>query len=185
MVDTEQTDNPTSDWYVVHTYSGQEERVRRNLENRIESLDVQNLVLSVVVPTEEQIEIKGGEKKTITKKVFPGYILVEMIMDDRTWRVIRETPGVTGFVSSGDPPRPVPLADSEVRNILHQMEAEAPRVSVGYSTGESVKITDGPFLDFMGSVEEVNEDRGKVIVMVSFFGRETPVELDFLQVEKI
>ena len=106
-------------------------------------------------------------------------------MDDRTWRVIRETPGVTGFVSSGDPPRPVPLADSEVRNILHQMEAEAPRVSVGYSTGESVKITDGPFLDFMGSVEEVNEDRGKVIVMVSFFGRETPVELDFLQVEKI
>ena len=185
MVNTEQTDKPTSDWYVVHTYSGQEERVRRNLENRIESLDVENLVLRVVVPTEEQIEIKGGEKKTVTKKVFPGYILVEMIMDDHTWRVIRETPGVTGFVSSGDPPRPVPLADAEVKNILHQMEAEAPRVTVGYAQGESVKITDGPFLDFMGSVEEVNEDRGKVIVMVSVFGRETPVELDFLQVEKI
>jgi len=179
------TDDTTSNWYVLHTYSGQEERVRRNLENRIESLDVQNLVLNVVVPTEEQIEIKGGEKKTVTKKVFPGYILVEMVMDDRTWRVIRETPGVTGFVSSGDPPRPVPLEDSEVENILDQMEAAAPRVRVGYATGETVKITDGPFLDFMGSVEEVNEDRGKVIVMVTFFGRETPVELDFLQVEKI
>jgi len=181
----QRTDDTTSNWYVLHTYSGQEERVRRNLENRIESLDVQNLVLNVVVPTEEQIEIKGGEKKTVTKKVFPGYILVEMVMDDRTWRVIRETPGVTGFVSSGDPPRPVPLEDSEVENILDQMEAAAPRVRVGYATGETVKITDGPFLDFMGSVEEVNEDRGKVIVMVTFFGRETPVELDFLQVEKI
>jgi transcriptional antiterminator NusG len=185
MVMNQRTDDTTSNWYVLHTYSGQEERVRRNLENRIESLDVQNLVLNVVVPTEEQIEIKGGEKKTVTKKVFPGYILVEMVMDDRTWRVIRETPGVTGFVSSGDPPRPVPLEDSEVENILDQMEAAAPRVRVGYATGETVKITDGPFLDFMGSVEEVNEDRGKVIVMVTFFGRETPVELDFLQVEKI
>jgi transcriptional antiterminator NusG len=185
MVMNQSTDDTTSNWYVLHTYSGQEERVRRNLENRIESLDVQNLVLNVVVPTEEQIEIKGGEKKTVTKKVFPGYILVEMVMDDRTWRVIRETPGVTGFVSSGDPPRPVPLEDSEVENILDQMEAAAPRVRVGYATGETVKITDGPFLDFMGSVEEVNEDRGKVIVMVTFFGRETPVELDFLQVEKI
>ena len=185
MVMNQRTDDTTSNWYVLHTYSGQEERVRRNLENRIESLDVQNLVLNVVVPTEEQIEIKGGEKKTVTKKVFPGYILVEMVMDDRTWRVIRETPGVTGFVSSGDPPRPVPLEDSEVENILDQMEAAAPRVRVGYATGETVKITDGPFLDFMGSVEEVNEDRGKVVVMVTFFGRETPVELDFLQVEKI
>ena len=185
MVMNQSTDDTTSNWYVLHTYSGQEERVRRNLENRIESLDVQNLVLNVVVPTEEQIEIKGGEKKTVTKKVFPGYILVEMVMDDRTWRVIRETPGVTGFVSSGDPPRPVPLEDREVENILDQMEAAAPRVRVGYATGETVKITDGPFLDFMGSVEEVNEDRGKVIVMVTFFGRETPVELDFLQVEKI
>lgn len=172
-------------WYVVHTYSGQEDRVRRNLENRVESLDVEDRVYRIVVPTEDQIEIKSGQKKTVTKKVFPGYILVEMVMDDETWRVVRETPGVTGFVSSGDPPRPVPLENAEVQSILAQMEAEAPRVRVGYEPGQSVRITDGPFLDFIGSVEEINEDRGKVVVMVSFFGRETPVELDFLQIEKL
>ena len=174
-----------SNWYVVHTYSGQEDRVRKNLEYRVESLDVQNRVYRVVVPTEDEVEIRSGQKRTVTKKVFPGYILVEMALDDETWRVIRETPGVTGFVSSGDPPRPVPLGDTEVKEILQQMEAEAPRLRVGYQQGQSVRITDGPFLDFIGTVEEVNEDRGKVVVMVSFFGRETPVELDFLQIEKL
>ncbi len=174
-----------SHWYVVHTYSGQEDRVQRNLENRIDSLDVRNRVYRVVVPTEDEIEIRSGQKRTVTRKVFPGYILVEMMMDDETWRVVRETPGVTGFVSSGDPPRPVPLDENEVRSILDQMEQEAPRVRVGYQKGQSVRITDGPFLDFIGTVEEVSPDRGKVVVMVSFFGRETPVELDFLQIEKL
>ena len=174
-----------SHWYVVHTYSGQEDRVRKNLEYRVESLDVQNRVYRVVVPTEDEVEIRSGQKRTVTKKVFPGYILVEMALDDETWRVVRETPGVTGFVSSGDPPRPVPLGEIEVQEILHQMEAEAPRLRVGYQQGQSVRITDGPFLDFIGTVEEANEDRGKVVVMVSFFGRETPVELDFLQIEKL
>ena len=174
-----------SRWYVVHTYSGQEDRVCRKLENRIDSLDVRNRVYRVVVPTEDEIEIRSGQKRTVTRKVFPGYILVEMLMDDETWRVVRETPGVTGFVSSGDPPRPVPLEETEVRSILDQMEQEAPRVRVGYQKGQSVRITDGPFLDFIGTVEEVSPDRGKVVVMVSFFGRETPVELDFLQIEKL
>ena len=185
---TQQSD--TSDdlqphWYVVHTYSGQEDRVWRNLENRIDSLDVRDRVFQVVVPTEDEIEIRSGQKRTVTRKVFPGYILVEMIMGDESWRVVRETPGVTGFVSSGDPPRPVPLDDNEVRSILDQMEQEAPRIRVGYQKGQSVRITDGPFLDFIGTVEEVSPDRGKVVVMVSFFGRETPVELDFLQIEKL
>lgn len=174
-----------SHWYVVHTYSGQEDRVQRNLENRIDSLDVRDRVYRVIVPTEDEIEIRSGQKRTVTRKVFPGYILVEMMMTDDTWRVVRETPGVTGFVSSGDPPRPVPLDENEVRSILDQMEQEAPRVRVGYQKGQSVRITDGPFLDFIGTVEEVSPDRGKVVVMVSFFGRETPVELDFLQIEKL
>ncbi len=178
-------DEEKTRWYVVHTYSGQEDRVQRNLENRIDSLDVRDKVYSVVVPTEDEIEIRSGQKRTVTRKVFPGYILVEMMMDDDTWRVVRETPGVTGFVSSGDPPRPVPLDENEVRGILDQMEQEAPRVRVGYQKGQSVRITDGPFLDFIGTVEEVSPDRGKVVVMVSFFGRETPVELDFLQIEKL
>ena len=184
---TQQSDvlETQSRWYVVHTYSGQEDRVCRNLENRIDSLDVRNRVYRVVVPTEDEIEIRSGQKRTVTRKVFPGYILVEMLMDDETWRVVRETPGVTGFVSSGDPPRPVPLEEPEVRSILDQMEQEAPRVRVGYQKGQSVRITDGPFLDFIGTVEEVSPDRGKVVVMVSFFGRETPVELDFLQIEKL
>ena len=184
---TQQSDvlETQSRWYVVHTYSGQEDRVCRNLENRIDSLDVRNRVYRVVVPTEDEIEIRSGQKRTVTRKVFPGYILVEMQMDDETWRVVRETPGVTGFVSSGDPPRPVPLEEPEVRSILDQMEQEAPRVRVGYQKGQSVRITDGPFLDFIGTVEEVSPDRGKVVVMVSFFGRETPVELDFLQIEKL
>ncbi len=184
---SQQTDviETQSHWYVVHTYSGQEDRVCRNLENRIDSLDVRNRVYRVVVPTEDEIEIRSGQKRTVTRKVFPGYILVEMLMDDETWRVVRETPGVTGFVSSGDPPRPVPLEETEVRSILDQMEQEAPRVRVGYQKGQSVRITDGPFLDFIGTVEEVSPDRGKVVVMVSFFGRETPVELDFLQIEKL
>ncbi len=172
-------------WYVVHTYSGQEDRVKKNLENRITSLDVQDRILQVVVPTENEVEIQGGHKKTVSRKVFPGYILVHMLMDDETWRVVRDTPGVTGFVSAGDPPKPVPLEEKEVSQILAQMEEQAPRVRVGFNVGESVRITSGPFQDFIGVVDEINSERGKLKALVSFFGRETPVELDFLQVEKL
>ncbi|MBI4328302.1 MAG: transcription termination/antitermination factor NusG [Chloroflexi bacterium] len=179
------TETVQPQWYVVHAYSGQEDRVKKNLENRIGTLDVQDRVFQVIIPTEDQVEIRSGQKRTVTRKVFPGYILVQMVMDDETWRVVRETPGVTGFVSTGDPPKPAPLEESQVQVILRQKTAEAPKIKVGFQRGQSVRITDGPFLDFIGVVDEVNAERGKVRVLVSFFGRETPVELDFLQIEKL
>lgn len=170
-------------WYIIHAYSGQEERVKRNLDLRIETMDVQDKIFQVVVPTEDEMEIKDGQRKSVARKIFPGYILVQMKMDDQSWYVVRNTPGVTGFVGSGT--RPVPLEEDEVRRILSQMRVEQPRVKVGFELGESVRIVDGPFLDFVGQVDEINVDRGKVKVLVSFFGRETPVELDFLQVERL
>ena len=176
-------------WYIIHTYSGQEERVKKNLTQRVESMDFHEKIFEVVVPTEEEIEIKGGRRRSVRRKVFPGYILVHMEMDDDSWHVVRNTPGVTGFVSTEDErerrPKPVPLEEKEVERILKQMESEAPRVKVGFISGQSVRITDGPFTDFIGVVDTVMTDRGKVSVLVSFFGRETPVELDFLQVEKL
>ena len=176
-------------WYIVHTYSGHEDRVKRNLDQRVTSMDIQDKIFQVVIPTEEEIEIRDGKRKSVRKKVFPGYILIQMNMDDSSWHVVRDTPGVTGFVSSEDEresrPKPVPLEEQEVEKILKQMESEAPRVKVGYTLGQSVRITDGPFTDFIGVIDQVLEDRGKVIILVSFFGRETPVELDFLQVEKL
>ncbi|MFC1926261.1 transcription termination/antitermination protein NusG [Chloroflexota bacterium] len=175
-------------WYVVHTYSGYENRVKTNLKNRIESMDVKEKIFEVVVPTEDEIEIKDGQRRTVAKKIFPGYILVQMVMDDESWHVVRNTPGVTGIVSSQDDRgkiEPIPLDEPEIKFILKQMEAETPRVKVGFNKGQSVHIVDGPFIDFTGKIEEVNQERGRVRVMVSFFGRETPVELDFLQVEKI
>ncbi len=176
-------------WYIIHTYSGQEERVKKNLTQRVESMDFQERIFDVVVPTEEEIEIKGGRRRSVRRKVFPGYILVHMEMDDDSWHVVRNTPGVTGFVSAEDErerrPKPVPLEEKEVDRILKQMESEAPRVKVGFVTGQNVRITDGPFTDFIGIVDAVMTDRGKLSVLVSFFGRETPVELDFLQVEKL
>ena len=175
-------------WYIIHTYSGQEDRVKRNLEMRIESMDVKDKIFQVIVPTEDEVEIKGGERKHVQRKIFPGYILVQMMMDDQSWYVVRNTPGVTGFVSAEDErerrPKPVPLEDAEVERILSQMHSEKPRVNVGFAEGDSVRIKDGPFADFMGTVETVDEGHGKVRVLVSFFGRETPVELDFLQIEK-
>ena len=177
-----------ADWYVVHTYSGQEDRVKRNLEMRIDSMDVKDKIFSVVVPTEEEIEIKGGERKSIQRKIFPGYIMVQMTMDDQSWYVVRNTPGVTGFVSAEDErerrPKPVPLEQKEVDQIMNRMVSPTPRVKVGLAVGQMVRITGGPFADFMGSVDALDEDKGKIRVLVSFFGRETPVELDFLQVEK-
>lgn len=174
-------------WYVVHTYSGQEERVRVNLELRVETMDVKDKVLQVIVPTEQEIEIKAGRRKPVPKRVFPGYLIVQMKMDEESWYVVRNTPGVTGFVSAEDEaeqrPKPVPLEESEVQSILRQMESTEPRAKTGFEKGQTVRINDGPFLDFMGSVDEVYPDRNKVKVLVSFFGRETPVELDFLQIE--
>ena len=176
-------------WYIIHTYSGQEERVKRNLDQRVESMDIRDKIFDVVIPTETEIEIKEGRRKSIRRKVFPGYILVHMSMDDDSWHVVRNTPGVTGFVSSDDEtesrPKPIPLEEDEVEKILSQMESEAPRVKVGFTEGQSVRITDGPFTDFIGVVDQVLADRGKLSILVSFFGRETPVELDFLQVEKL
>ena len=175
-------------WYIVHTYSGQEERVKKNLELRIASMDVKDKILRVVVPTEDEIEIKDGRRTPVPRMVFPGYIIVLMKMDDESWYVVRNTPGVTAFVSAEDEkdkrPKPVPLEEREVEAILEQMKSSKPRVQVGFDKGQTVRITDGPFVDFMGAVDEVYPDRAKIKVLVSFFGRETPVELDFLQVEK-
>jgi len=169
-------------WYVVHSYSGYENKVKKNLEHRIASMNMEHKIFQVVVPTEEEIEIKEGHRRKTKRRVFPGYILVQMIMDDDSWYVVRNTPGVTGFVSSGR--KPSPLRPGEVEKIFARMEAEAPKIKVGFREGQTVRIVDGPFADFVGTVEEMNLEKGKVRVLVSFFGRETPVELDFLQVQK-
>ena len=175
-------------WYILHTYSGQEDRVQKNLEQRVSTMDVKDKIFDIVVPTEEEVEIKEGERKIVQKKMYAGYLIVHMIMDDESWYVVRNTPGVTGFISAEDErekrPKPVPLEDAEVDRIMRRMKSDTPRVRIGFERGESVRIKDGPFADFMGTVDEVLEDRGKVRVHVSFFGRETPVELDFLQIEK-
>jgi len=186
LVDTEAAEPEPNDgrrWYVVHTYSGYENKVKANLEHRTKSMDMEEKIFQVVVPTEEEIEVKGGQRRTVVRKVFPGYILVQMLMDESTWYVVRNTQGVTGFVGTGADP--TPLEDKEVAQILKQMTAEAPRVKVGFNKGQSVRVVDGPFTEFVGVVDYINKDKGKVRVLVSFFGRETPVELDFLQVERL
>jgi transcriptional antiterminator NusG len=170
-------------WYVVHCYSGYENKVKRNLEQRITTMDMESYIFQVVVPTEEEIEVREGKRRTYQRRVFPGYILVEMILDDESWYVVRNTPGVTGFVGMGN--KPTPLRDEEVQRIIKRMEAEAPKIKVTFKQGQKVRIIQGPFADFIGSVDDINMEKGKVRVMVSFFGRETPVELDFLQVEKV
>ncbi len=169
-------------WYVVHCYSGYENKVRHNLEQRIETMGMKDKIFDVVVPTEEEIEVKEGKRRTVERRVFPGYILVNMILSEESWYVVRNTPGVTGFVGMGN--QPTPLRPEEVAQILKRMEAEAPRIKVTFKSGERVRIVDGPFNDFRGTVDEIDMERAKVRVMVNFFGRETPVELDFLQVEK-
>ena len=170
-------------WYVIHTYSGYENKVKQNLMHRIETMEMQDQIFRVIVPTEEEIEIKNGQRRTVHKKVFPGYVLVQMRMNDNSWYVVRNTPGVTSFVGHGN--RPTPLEDSEVKAILKQMEEEAPKVRVSYQVGQAIKITDGPFTDFEGIVDAIDHERGRVRVLVSFFGREAPVELDFLQVTRL
>ena len=170
-------------WFVVHTYSGYEERVKKNLEQRIKSMDTEGEISQIVIPTEEEIEVRNGQRRTVNKKILPGYVLVQMKMSDQSWGMVRNTPGVTGFVGSGN--KPVPLQEEEVNRVLRQMEAEAPKVKVGFRKGQSVRVTDGPFIDFMGVVDDISMEKGKVKVLLSLFGRETPVELDFLQVEKL
>lgn len=172
------------EWYVIHTYAGYENKVKQNLEHRIDSMGAANKIFQVVVPMEDQIEIKNGKRNTVQRKIFPGYVLVEMVMDDQSWYVVRNTPGVTGFVSSGT--KPIPLQESEVRRVLKLDEpVSQPVVAISYKKGENIKIIDGPFTEFLGIVDEVTPERNKIKVLVTFFGRETPVELDFLQVEKL
>ena len=173
-------------WYIVQTYSGYENKVKSSLDQRIKQMDMAGTIIEVLIPTEEEIEIRDGQRKTVSKKLYPGYVLVQMVMDDEAWSLVRNTPGVTGFAggNEGERSRPVPLDDEEVGRILRRMDAAQPRINVGFAVGESVRVIDGPFIDFVGLVDEINLDKGKVRVMVSMFGRETPVELDFLQVEK-
>jgi transcriptional antiterminator NusG len=181
--DEEEPSAEGRNWYVVHSYSGYENKVKKNLEHRIASLDMQHKIFEVVVPTEEEIELKEGQRRKVERRIFPGYILVDMIMDEDSWYVVRNTPGVTGFV--GSIRKPTPLRQRDVDKILKRMRAETPRVTVTFRPGQKVRIADGPFEDFVGTVDEIYPEKGKVRILVSFFGRETPVELDFLQVEKI
>ncbi|MDD4335065.1 MAG: transcription termination/antitermination protein NusG [Desulfotomaculaceae bacterium] len=171
------------DWYVVHTYSGYENKVKANLEKRIESMNMEEKIFRILVPMEDEIEIKDGKKKITKRKIFPGYVLVEMFMTDDSWYVVRNTPGVTGFVGSGS--KPIPLNEAEANQIIRQMGVDEPRARINFSIGESVRVIAGPFENFIGQVEEINIEKGKVRVVISMFGRETPIDLDFIQVEKI
>jgi transcriptional antiterminator NusG len=170
-------------WYVVHCYSGYEKKVCHAIEQRIESMGMRDRIFDVIVPTQEEIEVKEGKRKTVERRVFPGYILVEMKMDEDSWYVVRNTPGVTGFVGMGNDP--TPLRVEEVKQIMDRMSDEAPKVKVSFKVGQRVRIVSGPFNDFPGTVAAIDPDKSKVRVMVNFFGRDTPVELDFLEVEKI
>jgi len=171
-----------SAWYVIHCYSGYENKVRHNLEQRIETMGMKDKIFDVVIPTQEEIEVKDGKRRTVERHIFPGYVLVNLELSEESWYVVRNTPGVTGFVGMGN--APTALRPEEVSQIIKRMEADAPTVKVTYKVGERVRIIDGPFNDFRGMVSEIDMERTKVRVNVSFFGRETPVELDFLQVEK-
>lgn len=170
-------------WYVIHTYSGYENKVKANLEKRVDSMNMEDHIFQVLVPMEEEMEYKDGKRKLTKKKVFPGYVLVEMVMTDDSWYVVRNTPGVTGFVGPGS--KPIPLQESEIKTILKQMGLLEQRVKTNLQTGQSVKVMEGPFAGFIGPIEQLHLDQGKLRVLISMFGRETPVELDFDQVEEI
>ena len=170
-------------WYVIHTYSGYEDNVKRNLLQRIESMDMQDYIFDVIVPTEKKVKIKGGKRVTVEERIYPGYVLVNMIVTDASWYVVRNTPNVTGFIGLGTTPTPVDPA--EIADIKKRMGVDAPRHTADFTKGEVVKIIDGPFKDFDGKVKGIDKERGKIKVMVSMFGRETPVEVDFLQVAKL
>ena len=170
-------------WYAIHTYSGYEDNVARNLKQRVESLGFENKIFNVLVPKEKKIRIKGGKRETIEEKIYPGYVLVEMVVDDASWYVVRNTPNVTGFIGAGTVP--TPLASLEVETLMKRMGVEEPKDKIDVAVGDRVKITDGPFKEFDGKVSEVDMEKGRIKVLVTIFGRETPVELDFLQIKKI
>lgn len=170
-------------WYVVHCYSGYENRVKKTLERRIESMGMQDKIFRVVVPVEEEVELRDGKRRTVERRLFPGYILVDMILTEESWYVVRNTPNVTGFVGTGN--KPTPLSQEQVDKILQRLESEAPRVKVSYRVGQKVRIVEGPFADFIGVVDEIYPDKGRVRILVSIFGRETPMEVDFLQIERV
>ncbi len=178
----EEPTGPRAEWYVVHSYSGKENKVKKNLEHRAESMNMTDRILQVVVPTETEIEIKEGIRREVERQVFPGYILIEMIMDEDSWYVVRNTPGVTSFVGMGN--KPTPLSQAEVNHIMSRIESDEPRVKVSFDVGERVRIIEGPFAEFTGVVDTLEPEKGKARVMVSFFNRETPVEVDFLQLER-
>jgi len=178
-----QSKSKKAKWYVVHTYSGHEQKVAAALKQRAISMNLAEYILEILIPTQNKIQIRKGQKHSIKEKLFPGYMLVKLILTDDSWLAVRTTQGVTGFVGIGN--KPTPLPKSEVKNIMKFMEMEAPKYKTTFSVGEAVKIIEGPFADFLGSVESIDDERGKVKVLVSIFGRETPVELDFLQVSKI
>jgi transcriptional antiterminator NusG len=180
--------NDERKWYVVHTYSGYENKVKMNLERRIASMEVKDKISNIVVPTEAEIEVKGGKKLNVRRKVFPGYLLVRMKMDDHTFSVVRNTPGVTGFVSAQEEEGrlvPLSLSEEEVEKIFRRMESTEPRVKVKIARGESVRIADGPFIDFIGVVDNILPDKGRASVLISVFGRETPLEVDLAQIERL
>lgn len=186
----EEINAPGRRWYFLHTYSGHENKVRNAIRSTVEQMDAKDRIFHVVVPTEDEIEIREGQRRTVKKKLYPGYVLIQTIelkegdpVSDEAWHLIRNTSGVTGFVSSGT--RPVPLSPQEVNHILRAMRMEQPRVRVGFQVGQSIRIVGGPFEDFIGTVDEIDTEKGKVKVLVNMFGRETPVTLDFLEVEKL
>jgi transcription termination/antitermination protein NusG len=170
-------------WYIVHTYSGHENKVSKNLKQRVQSLGFEDRIFDIIVPTRSTIKVSGGKKETVDEKIFPGYVLVKMILDDESWLLVRTTQGVTAFIGSGN--KPTPISEKEVEAIQKFMKTEEPLYKAAFTQGEAVKIVDGPFADFLGTIDEIDEARGKVKVLVSIFGRETPVELDFLQVAKL
>lgn len=178
-----QTTDPNAKWYVVHTSSGHEVRVMDTLRQRVETMNLGGRIFEMLVPTQDRVIIRSGKKATIKEKIFPGYLLVKMILDDPTWLAVRTTAGITGFVGAGN--KPTPLSEAEVTNIQKFISSPAPRFKTKFSVGEAVKIVDGPFSDFLGTIHELDDERGKVKVLVSIFGRETPVELDFLQIQKV
>jgi transcription termination/antitermination protein NusG len=177
------TENPEARWFVVHTQSGHEARVSETLRQRVSTLGLQGKVFELLIPTQDKVVVRGGKKATIKEKIFPGYLLVKMILDDTVWLAIRTTPGITGFVGMDN--KPTPISDAEVANIQKFVATPAPRFKTKLTIGEAVKITDGPFTGFLGTINSVDEEKGRVKVLVSIFGRETPVELDFLQVVKV
>lgn len=178
-----ESDNPKAKWYVVHTYSGHENRVGETLKQRAFNMGLEKHILEMLIPTQEKIQIKRGKKQTIKEKIFPGYMLVKMVLTDESWLAVRTTQGVTGFVGVGNKPTSLPA--NEVQTIQKYMAQKAPSYKSSFSIGEAVKIVEGPFADFLGSVDYIDEEKGKITVLVSIFGRETPVELDFLQVTKV